>query len=101
MMNLRTVAAATIAVALAACGNPTISAPERVTPSTDGTAFDSGVGFGSGGLVAPPSGPSNGIGFGSGGRADSTTVTSTNTTTACVDRSGIGFGSGGFTEVCP
>lgn len=100
MRTPRGVASATLLVALAACSTPTLPLPETATPPGQGAAFDGGVGFGSGGFVAPPAAATPGVGFGSGGFTDSTSAASTTTATTCVDRTGVGFGSGGFTDPC-
>ena len=70
---------------LAACADSTISQPETRTPPSTGAAFDTGVGFGSGGRAA-------------------TDTTSTDGTmgseSTCETDTGVGLGSGGRLTTC-
>jgi hypothetical protein len=90
MRTPRIAAAATLLAIVAACTTPTLSAPETPTPPTTGAAFDGGLGFGSGGIVAPPD-----------DSVDAGATATTTQSTTCADRGGVGFGSGGFTDPCP
>jgi hypothetical protein len=73
------------AAILGACADATLSVPETRTPPT-GAAFNTGVGFGSGGFTQ-----------------DTASNEPMITTTECTmedGRTGVGFGSGGRTDTC-
>jgi hypothetical protein len=95
---------AAVALVLAATGTAACSAgsPTAVDTAPAGPHFESGLGFGSGNVVAPNAGSAatqhGGVTFGSGNFAGTDANTAENTVAAdtgsTATRSGVGFGSG-------